>query len=61
MANECPDVTYSHWGLTSSMVCIKSTVEARSHRTGAEECHDDVISQFAFELRIKAKEEEVGK
>ena len=43
------------------MVCIKSTVEARSHRTGAEECHDDVISQFAFELRIKAKEEEVGK
>ena len=26
-----------------------------------KECHDHVISQFAFELRIKAKEEEVGK
>ena len=27
---------FNKLGMTSSMVCIKNTVEARSHRTGAE-------------------------
>lgn len=57
VVNECPDGIYYHLRMTSYMMCSKSTVKASSHRTGAKACHDHVIFQSAFKLRIKAKEE----
>ncbi|SCV65901.1 hypothetical protein ANAPC5_01272 [Anaplasma phagocytophilum] len=52
------DGAYHHVRMTSSMVCLRRTVEAWSHvASGAQARHDHAVSHFAFELRIKAKEE----
>lgn len=61
MAIECRDGTYHRLGMTSFTVLLRRTVEAWSHRAGAQALYDRVIFHITFEFRRKAKKKEIKK